>query len=312
MSWTLADIRQFLRDNDQSSASARSQRQYDRIANDAALELRRIGNWDFDRLLSRITYEPYEQAGTVSATVGSTTVTGSGTAFVAGHAGWYVRLNGERQQYLVTAVDAGLQTLTLETAYAGTANLAAVTFVLSQDRAALPDKASRRLQAYDAPLECSQGLNVGPVTLDTLHWWRVNGMEYSTPPRCCSVEFYTASTGGAAPAPYLWIYPSPSERVSLDFWAYYWPLEMTDAAHGISAPPQADPVHRALCLAFLYQAQGEMQKHVAQLQLARGMAGEALGAFRVRRASRQRELWTVEGPRQRARCIAAPGEPVYV
>lgn len=86
-------------------------------------------SWSFRRSNTVITTVAPISAGTVSVAQGSATVTGVGTAFTAAMVGYVIRLGQEDSYFTVTAVDVGLQTLTIEVAWPSAA-LAASPYVL--------------------------------------------------------------------------------------------------------------------------------------------------------------------------------------
>jgi hypothetical protein len=58
--------------------------------------------------------------GTLTATTGSTTITGAAASFTSGMVGQVLRISGEEPYYFINAVDTVAQTLTLEGEYVGT------------------------------------------------------------------------------------------------------------------------------------------------------------------------------------------------
>lgn len=308
MAFTLADIKVWLRDRDRDSASAQAARMYGRVANDANRALRELAWWTFDRKLARLVLAARANAGTVSVDAGGTTVTGVGTAFAAADVGKFIRFAGERLQYLVTA-RAGATEITIE-AYRGTTALSGAAYSLEQPRVAL-DALFRR---GDVLLESDSGLDCVWIPQDDMLWWRRECRETSQA-RLASVEWYTSSAIGAAPAPYLWIYPSPLAQVVLDLYAYYWPMEMTDDTHGPSLPPQAETAYRELLFAFLLREQGKPAEFQAQLANAQAYAKASLSSFAIARPDWQREMWSMTGDGggggRRRRVVLAAGEPQY-
>lgn len=305
MAWLLADIRQYLKDNDVDDGSTKAVRQYDRIANDACRAMHEAGDWSFDRKKQRLAFAAAKTAGTVSATIAGTAFTGSGTAFAAGDVDKLFRLRGEDLQYRVSAY-VGAEELTCE-AYRGATAASGVAYQLTQDRAAL-DTLFRKL-SY--PILGNFNVALDLADQDELLADRLMGREVSHP-RKCAVEMYTVAVDGTAPAPYLWVYPAFEDAGVIDFYAFLWPLEMTAVGHGISAPAQAESVHREFCKAYLLQMQGRQQEFDNQMAHAVRAAHIALGQFRFRAHQGQKEYWTPEsdgpGRVRRRRMVMAPGE----
>lgn len=80
--------------------------------------------WPFLQTRESITTVVDKTAGTVAVTSGSTTVTGSSTAFAAVDIGKYIQFQGENDWYRISARSSTTD-ITIDTAYAPTANLAA-------------------------------------------------------------------------------------------------------------------------------------------------------------------------------------------
>lgn len=310
MAWLLSDIRTYLRDNDSEDGGSRAQRNFDRIANDANLALHGAGNWEFDRHKLRMVYPARKTAGTVSVSVDGTAVTGVSTAFASADAGSFFRFSGQDLQYRVSAY-VSATALTLGDTYRGRADVSAGTYALTVDRVAL----DVLFRAFELPFQDYNSLELEPKPLDEILWSRMYEKEVSVP-RVCAVEWFTTSTVGVAPAPYLWVYPPPSSKTVLDFYAYLNPVEMSAVGDSISAPQAAEASYRAFLDAFLMKGQGKIQEYTAQLEVAIAMARRDLAQFRARRSAGQKRMWTPEadpvsgGPRK-ARIRPAAGEPVY-
>lgn len=289
MAWTLADIRIFCRDLDHEDGSTRAQRVYDRIANDANRDLHEAGNFIFDRVRGRLVY-PALLSGTCSVSVDGTAVT-AGSGFTTADVGKHLRFRGEPTQYLVSAY-VGATALTLGEAYRGASAVSAGAFQLTQDRMALPT----RFRSMDRVALDVVERRLKFVELDTLAHHRMHRRDVSIP-YLWSVEMYATGTqldAGTSKAPYLWLYPSPSDKRIVEFYYFEWPVEMSDAAHGIGAPQPAEKVHREFIKAHLLLEQGKVQEHQTQMSLAKRMAMDTLSAYRVTSNLDVKREWTPE------------------
>ncbi len=306
MAWTLDDMRQWLRDKDKSDGSAKRQREYDKISNDANALMHRAGNWDFDRKRARLVYEAAKTAGTVSINVDATAVTGSGTAFASGDVGKFFRFAGEDLLYRATAhTDA---TNVACEAYRGESNLSGASYSLTHDRVALP----ALFRSFDRARIASYTEDLDPrPTLDDLLAEQMQGREVAVP-EICAVEDFTTGTNGEAPDAYLWLYPSPDEKTVVELYYYAWPLEMTTTAHEISAPYEARICHRAYMQALLLQAQGKEAQGMQALQAADEFTRRTLSAHRAKSQLGAKRPWTprLDGGGVRLKTFRmAAGEP---
>lgn len=291
------------------NGSARATRIYDKIANDANRAMHEAGEWEFDRTTARLVFAAVKTAGTIAIAVDGTALTGSGTSFASADAGKHMRYSGEDLQYLVSAYGSGTS-LTME-AYRGSAALTAATYQLTQERVALPT----RFRTYWPARVALRQTICAQATLREIEELRMYQRELSIP-RLTAVEHYTASAAGGAPAPYLWVYPAPSDKAVLDLSIFQWPVEMSTATDGISAPQAAEKVHREYLRAYLLLEQGKPQEADNQMRVATAMARSTLGAHRSREDAGVREYWTPEGDAdsrgRRGRSWPAPGEPVHM
>jgi hypothetical protein len=301
---TQAELRQFLRDHDADSNSTQAQREYDRIIGEARRELSRIGPWSFERTKTRLVLEAAKTAGTVSIAVDGTALTGVGTAFAAADAGKHVRYQGEYLQYLVSAY-VSPTALTVE-AYRGAADLSGKAYQLTRDRIILP----LLFRSVELPLQNSDGQEIQPVTLDEILYWRMNGREVSSTPQIFAIE-WAQGAAGAAPVAYLWVYPSPSQKVVIEGYVYLWPDET--GASGVWLPVAAEDCFRQLCLAYLYRWRQETERYQSQLATALAQTRRDLGAFAQQKALGQRQEWSSEADAgvRRRRARPASGEPIY-
>lgn len=104
--------------------------------NTAHLEIHGAYDWPWAYKETNINVNPSYSTGTVSTTVGSTTVTGAGTTWVTNWANKRIRLDNN-QDWPVASIG-GAGTLTLSQAYHGTANLSGASYVIYQDVFTMP------------------------------------------------------------------------------------------------------------------------------------------------------------------------------
>lgn len=90
-------------------------------------------------------YGPYT-TGTADVTLGSTSVTGTSTAWTTAHIGWYFKCSNSFVFYKITNVDALTQTLTLESTY-GEANGSAQPYTLFK-------------HVYNKPTDCANIIGI--------------------------------------------------------------------------------------------------------------------------------------------------------
>src|SRR3990167_6093792 len=103
MAWDLAATRTYLQDRNRSDTATRAVRMYDKISNDARMELSRAGRWDFDKRLTTLTFAARYNTGTVSINAAGTALTGVDTVFTSAMDERFIRLNGENILYRITA-----------------------------------------------------------------------------------------------------------------------------------------------------------------------------------------------------------------
>jgi hypothetical protein len=110
--------------------------------------IRGKGDWSFWKLASTITLSASYDTGTVAATLGSTTVTGTSTVWVSGHAGMKIRIGGG-EEYTISSVNTGAQTLVLDHAYAETTDTG-LDYEIYQDTYSLPAACDSVDRVWDA------------------------------------------------------------------------------------------------------------------------------------------------------------------
>lgn len=291
MAWTLADARIFMKDQNWDDTSTNGTRKADRIINDAAVAMRSTTKWDFDRRRGRVTLAAVYSTGTVSVTVGSTTVTGVGTTFTTADVGKFIRMNGEDVAYEVGAY-VGAGEITLASAYQGAAALSAVTFELTQERIALP----AAFRSFERPQISANNGQLLPLELQELLRQRMAGPVCSSPVSY-AVEWVLAANA-QNPGPYLWVYPSPDAKLVAEFTYWVWPYEASATTDGFGFPTDgraqaaAARVHREFIRALLYQEQGKLSEYTTALQYAEQLARMTAGQFQSVQESAQCGMWS--------------------
>ena len=307
MGWTLADARTYLQDLNFDDTSTPGTRQYDKIINDANRALHGAGDWEFDRVRLRYAFSAQYTTGTVAITSDGSTVTGTNTVFTSAMDERYIRYGGENFTYRITAYASGTS-LTVET-YRGASDLTASTYAITENRKALDTK----FRKFWIPTR-----NLSPVDLKTISIDEMNALHYDGKevgdPRFCAVEWFTTSTAGGAPAPFLWVYPAPANKRVVEFFAYLWPVELSTSTDGISAPAEAEGAHREFMQAYLKLYQGKTKEARELRQSAHAMALHDLAQYRANTDIGRREEWSPYGDvasHSRDYGRMGPSEPVY-
>jgi hypothetical protein len=385
--FTLANLKQVLKDRDFDDGSDRAARIYVKIANLANAALREAGDWDFDKAYTDLAFQAYYTTGTVSVAADGTTVTGVGTTFTRAMVGQYFRFNGEDLQYLITGFTDATH-LTIEN-YAGETDLSAVTYEITDDRQALPARfrnyawpamnyrpvprllpeklevirswrklyrqisfpwyyatewsdvvlpyysASRAVASNVATLTLLKPHNLAPgesVTVAGMGTGALNGtftiidtpgLRSFTYAAVTGDQATTADTAGTITPerrkrPYMWIYPSTSEKRVLTVPYFSWPKEMVSDTDDAGLPNvAAETVLQEFAVAYLYQVQRKPDEYAQQLALAKQKAEESLAQFRSQVERRSRQEWTPESEnglltKPTPWPSLAPGEPRFI
>jgi hypothetical protein len=218
-------------------------------------------------------------SGTVAVTNGSTTVTGTNTAFSASQVGWFFRV--AQVWYAVVAVNATTQTLTLNTAYSEQSNSAA-TYQLVQRYIPIPQSGNarhienlvhprlRRKLRYktNAQMELQ---HPGRLLVGAYPWC------WTEAPRF--VEEINITPNGNNQK-MVEVYPpsSQAETYSYSYWSIPSALALTD-----TLPPEVDAyVLREGVLVDVYRFNAEKAARANQIERA---------AYYQNVASRQRTIW---------------------
>ena len=306
MAFQLSAPRQYLADYNSSDTSARAYRIYDKIVNDAGMELRRFGFWDFDKRIARLVFAGQYTTGTVTTVSDSTSLTGSGTTFTSAMDERYIRIGSESVQYRITTFTS-TTVLVIET-YRGT-GAGSLTYSITEPRLALP----ARFRTMAKPLPDNTTFSrLMPAPLETIWSWRRVIREVGTP-RFYAVEWQEDSS---IPPPYLWLYPEPADEVILDFPYYAWPDEVTQTTGELYVPLEAQTAFRSIMLGLLYREQGELQKSEAQLGHAQAICSQHLASFRAVGEDTRRAEWSpdrdpCDDDLRRDEVRLASGEPAY-
>jgi len=309
MAYTLADCRTFLQHYNDEDTSDKALAIYDKCANQGSCDLHELCNWDFDRRLAELTFLAPYSTGTISISVDSPTLSGSSTVWTEAMQGGYFRFNGEQQTYR-GKTRTGATGFTLQSNYRGASNLAAgTTYELTFPRIALPTN----FRCFENPIIESGDWRLEPAldVIDIKQMLRLQ-REVNTP-REYAIEWAVAdSAATTVPVPYMWVYPSPSEKEIIEIPYYCTPSEATAVGHDFGFPDQASlhSVLQQIQLGYLFIEKGKGDKH---LMNARAMAMQRMGQWRSRTESLQREEISDEpaGSRDRWRRRWADGEPVY-
>ena len=285
MAFTFANAKTFLQDWDRLNSSARGVRNQTKICNDANRAFHGNGKYDFDRRRARLSFAAQYTTGTVAVNAGGTAVTGTGTAFAAADVGKFIRFAGEDLAYEVMT-RSGDTAITIEAGtYLGTANLSGASFVLTQERKALPsdfrDMVNPVLDQFNWKLQ--------PVEFSDLLQHRQNSRTVATP-RSYSIEWVETSVG--VPEPYIWVYPAPQNKHTIEYMYYAWPAEVTADADTFQVPLQYEPILREYMKAYLYQEQVIFDKFTTQLAIANDMGTKALRNSRGMDEHCRRQEWS--------------------
>ena len=303
MSYTFGDSLTFLLYNNRQASSTVDDYLIRKISNDACYAFH-CGNgrlFDFDQREFYYSLPALYDTGTVSVTVGSGTCTGSGTTFTSAMVGRYIRIAGQFTQFLITAYSSATS-ITIQPntqssqGYIGPENLSGATYQITQERVALP---ANFRSMYSAQVDYVPQYLRGGFTRDQILYWRKYGRECSFP-RSYATEDDANLTAASAITSYLMLYPSASQQMNLQVFAYLWPTECTADADefGVGATPQpmpseAYPALRQMQLAFLRKQQGDPNWQ-AEMAKAEAMTNDLLGS-RNNQEIGAREMWTLAG-----------------
>lgn len=283
MAFTLANAKQFLRDKDAEDGSSRAERIYIKIANDANLAFRKAGLWAFDKRYERIAFNGQYTTGTVAVTAGGTTITGTDTVWTTAMTGRYIRMNGESLQYEVTYSSPTSFTIASSGTYQGESNLSGKSYILTEERKALP----ARFRCMAQPMLDQIEYRLFPKPLEEIKRLRQYYAQTNYP-NYYAVEW--VEDVSSVPQPYMWIYPGPSSKRVIEIPYFAWPPEATADANVFYVPFEAEDCLRAFMLAYLMREQGKGDWG-QQLGLAQAQAKESLGALEPVAEDRQRMAW---------------------
>lgn len=123
--------------------------------------------WPFMEGRETVVTVPDYTTGTISITVGGTTVTGVGTTFTSGMANQsFIQFNGSNDWYRI-ATFTGVGQVSIDTPYAGLTNLSGTTFIIRKMFYSLSSSCDRiiDIRNWQTPLKL---VNVDPRVLDDL------------------------------------------------------------------------------------------------------------------------------------------------
>ena len=290
MAFTATQGLEFLRNYDKLNGSTRAQALYYKMMNDGQRELFSLGTADHTQRSTRMSLAVPYTTGTVSISAGGTAVTGSGTTFTAAMVGRFIRFNGEAEQYEITAnPGASATALTIET-YLGTANLSGATYIISEDRKALPTLFRSVHQVVLSNAAGGRGsiYYLEPRSFEQLNHMRQNYVTAVYPYFFCTKWVTPAS--GNVPVGYLYLYPSPSVAQIVTVYYNTWPALLSTGTDECSIPYELEGAYREFLLAFLYR-ENKDPNWMAQLDRARKVALDTIAATRTNTAPRHRSEW---------------------
>lgn len=316
MAFTYANALTYASFKDNQATSTRDVSLRQRAVNDANRQFHGYGGrlFDFDRYFQQYllpaAYMPATTTATVSATVGSGTLTGSGTAFTSSMVGWYFRINGTFETYICTAYSSAtsitIQPYLGSTAgYQGTGgNVTGVSVAGTYSRILLP----ANFRTMDnAIVDYAFGYLDGSKTRDQISYLNMYSREVSQP-RMFATDSDKNLTD-ATMRDYLWIYPPSSSARILRAYMYAWPTECTSNSdefgiNGNALPYEAEEVLRLFIDAYLLKNQGNPQWQSA-FEIANKAADELQGD-RGNSFPLQRQQWTPQGDTHAASNYAYP------
>jgi hypothetical protein len=289
MALTLTLAREFLRDYNKDDSSTKAYRIYDQIANDSNYELHTLGEFDFDRRKTRLSYAAKYNTGTVSISAGGTAVTGSGTTFTSAMTGRYIRFNNEAQTYKFTYVSG--TSATVET-YLGSSNLSAVTYEITDERQAFPTRMRSVIRCVVDSPNTAAVYDLHPISLDEIEELRLSRVSTDVAPTYYAHE-YADPASGANPAGYIWVHPAPSSKRIVTLTYLKWPPVLTAAGDDFGLPVEAEPVLKRYMLGALFIEQGDLNRGMAMRNEAKADAKRLLSSARITQESYQREEWDI-------------------
>lgn len=241
----------------------------DKIIKHAHRGLATSFQWSFrkrDKLLQ--TVAPYA-TGTVTVVAGSGTVTGAGTVWTAAMVGRQIRIDGELMWFWISAVDVGLQTLTLAdgtlaSAVWVAASGAAKTYTIFQDQFAVPsDVAVIFSQVRDWPISET---SLGEIDL-------MDPRRTSTGP---PERWYWArdNIASSTESRYVGLWPVPAAAYTLRMPYLIEPPEMTaDTSLPVCPSEVLELAAGARACAFLHARTGDQKWAVQGLALQQALMG---------------------------------------
>lgn len=304
MSFTYADALTYVNYLDRQANSTMNLSLQQRIVNDSNRDFHCYNGrlFDFDRQYIQVPlYEAYQPAttdATVTVTVGSSTLTGSGTAFTAAMVGRLARINGQYEQYYITAYTSATQVtiqpyLGSTDGYIGPTISGSASIAVTYDNILLPAnfRTIDRVQQNFTPIELD-----GSYTRDDI--WRLRQYERQVSyPRMFATDTMKNLTDSTQ-RDYLMIYPPCSAKRVAKIFYYAYPTECTSdtdqfGVNNYSLPYEAESVLRAFIKARMLQYQGDPSWQAAFTEaneLADNLQGDRSNSFGM-----QKQMWSPAG-----------------
>lgn len=290
---------------DNQATSTRDVELRKRAVNDANMDMHGYGGrlLDCDRMYLQYgltaAYMPATTTATVAATVGSSTLTGTGTVFTAAMVGWYARINGSFEQYIITARSSNTSVtiqpyLGSTDGYQGTGgDVSGVSIAVTQNRVLLP---ANFRTVDNAQIDYAFGYLDGSKTRDEISYMNMYLREVNQP-RCFATETDKSLTDSTL-RDYLLIYPPASSARILRTFIYCWPNYCTSntdefGINGYALPTELEPVLRLFIDAYIAKKQKnpEWQSLLAKAN----QAVDDAQSDRTNSYPKQRKQWTPEG-----------------
>lgn len=286
---------------DSQATSTRDVSLRQRAVNDASFAMHTYGGrlLDCDRYyqqyLMAAAYQPATTTATVAATVGSGTVTGTGTAFTSSMVGRFARIAGTFETYIVTAYSSATS-ITIQPFLGSTdgyqgpnGNQTAASIAITQNRVLLPDN----FRTVDtAQIDYGYGYLDGSKTRSDISYLLMNVREVSIP-RCFCTET-DKSTSTSALRDYLNIYPPPSSAHVLRVFMYAFPNVCTATTDEFGINGYALPAEYEEPLRMYIEAYIAKNRRDPDWQALMERAHKATDAQRTNSSPKQKMQWTPE------------------
>lgn len=301
---TLGDMKSFLADRNSEDPSARAVRDYVRIANSAAAQLRRRRDWAFDRRVCTLNFLAPISVGTVDVAVGAGSFDLSDPVLVAAMVGCAIRFNNEPQFYLIGhREDNNIGDLTQvggqAATYRGLVDLIDKPYQIFCPRAQLPaDFRTLEQPQIEAGWWYTQPLDIAElIRRHTMYPAFFQPTNHAIEDVSIAWDAEEEDFVTVAPQKWLWVYPGPSPAQTVVFPYMIWAPTAADDADTFGLPdvPIMPAILQAYALALLSQQQGQASEYQNQLVIADKMADEGLASFVEVPQAGERRMWNQEG-----------------